>query len=262
MVFYSKKYERSTPVGLQLGPMAMYFVRDPDQINLLCSLLPGINHGFNTDVFIRLMLWAPKHVVDLYNADNSGMSAKPLPGSNVEPRNRVRYLQTRSTHRYLTGASAIEMTSQYLSAMVRNEAANTNIGAEWVEMPDLCKFIHNVVFSASVESIYGRELLNVAPDLEKDYILFQRGSVKFFKGFPRWLAPTAYRAREKMNAHLKKWHAVAKGKSDYTRIGEKDENWNPYWGTKLMRARQMIMHEADGMDDDDRASQDVGLMFG
>jgi len=145
----------------------MYFVRGPDQINLPCNLPSGVNYGLTTDVFLGLMLRSPKHVVNLYNADNSGMSAQPLPGSNVEPQVHVRCSQTRSTHRYLTGAHAIEMTSHYLSAMVRNEPTNTNIGAEWVEMADLCEFIHNVVFSASVESIYRRELLNVAPDLEK-----------------------------------------------------------------------------------------------
>ncbi|CAF9907999.1 MAG: hypothetical protein HETSPECPRED_007960 [Heterodermia speciosa] len=61
---------------------------------------------------------------------------------------------------------------------------------------------------------------------------------------------------------IKSWHAYASQQTDFSKIGPRDPEWEPFLGTKLIKERQRFMHEIDIMDADGRASEDLGLLFG
>lgn len=206
------------------------------------------------------LLGTPKYIIPFYLADDSGIGIDPRPGSRVEPQNRVIYHQQRNAHRFLSGSSLKEMNRRYLDTLQRN-LLDLKIPDTWIELPDLYSFIQREVFRASVEAMCGSYILSLNPTLIEDFWTWDANVPTLIRAYPRWLAPTAYRARDKMLGHVKRWHAFAKANSDWTKFGPNDPEWDPFWGSKLVKARQTSCLETKVMDADTIASEDLGLIF-
>jgi hypothetical protein len=56
---------------------------------------------------------------------------------------------------------------------------------------------------------------------------------------------------------IKKWHIFANSHSDGHKNGPNDPEWDPYFGSKYIKARQKFSHEIEVMDDDCRGSEDL-----
>ena len=210
---------------------------------------------------MHAVLGTPEHVVPVYSGDNSGLLPKPLPGSQVRPENRIRFLHTKAAHQHLAGITGVKIGERYMKILTRNLSANTVVGNDWVELPDLWLFVRNMIFPCSTEAICGSSILSLNPTLTEDFWAFHRGIPALLQYMPRWLSPGAHRDRHKMLDAIKRWHAFAKEHSDFSRTGHNDPDWDPYYGSKIIKARQAFLHEIEVMDADGRASEDLGLLF-
>lgn len=211
---------------------------------------------------IKSVLGAPDHIHPFYLGDNSGQLLKAIPGSQVPPESRIRYFHYKVAHEHLAGMNGTRLGERYMDILSRNLSNDTGIGSEWVELPDLWLFIRTLVFRASTEAICGSFLLSLNPTLAEDFWAFNHNVPKLLKGIPRWLAPGAYRSRDKMLIAIKKWHNFANSHSDGYKTGPDDPEWDPYFGSKYIKARQKFLNEIEVMDDDCRASEDLGFLFG
>jgi hypothetical protein len=132
---------------------------------------------------------------------------------------------------------------------------------EWITMPDLYTFLQYEVFNAAVEALCGQYLLTQYPGFVDDFWEFDQSVPTLFKGLPRWLTPRPYKVRQRLLDAIKSWHRVAREYSDFTKSGPNDAEWDPYWGSKLMRARQHYTTGMHFMNADALAAEDLGPIF-
>lgn len=210
---------------------------------------------------LKWLLASPSDVIPFYEADDSGMAASPRKGSQVRQEDRINFHQHASAHKYLSGQSLLALSDQYTKTLSRNlERLNPKNG-DWITYPDLYAFLQEHVSSAAIESLMGSEILRLNPDIVQDLWTFDANVPKFLKHLPEWMIPGAYKSRRKLLSSIKKWHAHAHQNSDCNKIGPQDPEWEPYFGSKLIRARQAYSLKMKPMSADARASEDMGLMF-
>lgn len=148
-----------------------------------------------------------------------------------------------------------------MDVLSRNVSTDSSIGSQWIELPDLWPFVQNKVFPAITEALCGSFILSLNPTLMDDFWAFDRSVPTLLKGLPLWFSPGAYKKRDKMLNNIKKWHAYANEHSDRSKTAPDDPDWDPYFGSKYVKARQIFLHKIDIMNADGRASEDLGLMF-
>ena len=260
MIAHRENFGYSIPVRFQLGLFKIYFVSEADQIATILRTSHGLSSKPGILIALKNILGTPKHVIPFYAADDSGVGRHPQPGSSVSPEHRISYFQHKAAHKYLTGRQLVSINERYMSILQRN-ISNGNIGYDWVEVPDLYAFLQVEVFRAAVESMFGTWILSLNPTLVKDFWEFDRNVPLLYKGVPRWLCPSAYKARDRLISGIKEWHKFAHEHSDCTKVGPEDPDWDPYWGCKLLKARQEYCLQMGVMDADAIAAEDLGLLF-
>ena len=199
----------------------------------------------------------PNPILPLYYEDDSGPLLKPIPGSKVRPENRIRFFHTEAAHHHLAGNN--RLGERYMDTLGQKVLTNTDIGLEWIELPDLWLFIQTLVFPASTETLCGSFIVSLNPTLTQDFWAFDQSVPMLVKGLPRWSIPSAYKARDKMLSNIKRWHQFANEHSDVFKPDQPD--WDPYFGSKFVKTRQKFLTEIEIMDADGRASEDLGLLF-
>lgn len=207
------------------------------------------------------LLGASKKIISFYDADNSGMASKPHVRSKVKPEDRVFYFQIRTAHRYLAGQHLSSLNERFMATLDRDLDA-MDIGHDWVSYPDLYRFLQLTVTHSSIETVYGSKLLELNPTFVEDFWEFEANAPNFLHAMPRWLIPRAYRVREKLINAFVKSHAYANSHFDCSKIGPEEPEWEPHFGSRLIRTRQDHMLKMQPMDARARASEDLGLMFG
>ena len=244
------------PVRLQLGGLKIYLVSNADHITSIFKTPRGLGTPALL-IAVRDILGTPKHVVPFYAADNSGVGPYPQPGSNTPPERRILHIQHKVAHKYLTGQELKGISERYMKTLQKNLCTVTE--HDWVDIPDIQAFLQHQLFSAAVVSMCGTHLFSLNPTLVADFWEFDRNVPILYKGFPKWLYPSAYKAREKMLISIKRWHKFAGEHSDYSQ--REAGGWDPYWGSNLVKARQEYFHKMGILDEDAMASEDLGLLF-
>jgi len=130
---------------------------------------------------------------------------------------------------------------------------------EWTDITSIYYLVRDVVFKASTTAICGPYFFSLNPTIRKVFWDFDMHMPKLFKLLPRWMIPGSFRARDKVLFAIKKWHAFAKENCDLDDEEVQKSEWEPYFGSKLMRDRQReygaIGHDADAL-----ASQDLAMI--
>lgn len=240
----------------------MYLVSGADHYVALFNT--KASRCMNTKAAVLLSLenlfGTPANIIPFYAADNSGVASTPLPGSTVKPEHRITFLQVRAAHKHLSGPGLIQMTELFLDVLKRR-IVDGQIQSDWVEQPDLYGFLQNEVFRAAVEALCGSYLLSQSPRFVEDFWEYVSLVPTLVKGLPRWMSPKAYRVRSRLLDAIKNWHKMAHDHSDCTKVGANDPEWEPYFGSKLMRARQEYSRNMEFMNADALAAEDLGLIF-
>ncbi|KAG8532443.1 uncharacterized protein KY384_002320 [Bacidia gigantensis] len=259
---FMQKYGYKVPAGLKLGTTTLYFVSDPQFAPIFFKPSPQMGANPVLLYFMQNVLGTPRRALPLYAEDNSGGHPTPFPGSCVEPENRIRFHHMQAAHKFLAGShNGIQLSERYTDILRRNISANDTVQDDWIDYPDFYAFLRDMMFSASTEALCGSEILRLIPNLAQDFWTYDDHVPTLMKTPYRWLAPKAYKARDKMLDDIKLWHEHAKAHSDFTKIDPQDPDWEPYFGTKYVRARQKFFHDIKMMDANARAAEDVGLIF-
>ena len=253
-------YGFSTPVRVRLGPVKLYLVAGAEQLATLFKASKCMSTKSGVLIALENIFGTPSDVIPFYSADDSGVNSVPSLGSQVRPEHRLNFFQVRAAHKHLAGNGLMQMTERFLGVIGRR-IEDSQIRDEWTELPDLYTFLQYEVFSAAIEALCGKYLLTQNPGFVDDFWEFDRSVPTLFKGLPRWLTPKPYKVRQRLLDAIKDWHRYAREHSDFTKTGPEDEEWDPYWGSKLMRARQHYTNEMHFMNADALAAEDLGLIF-
>ncbi|KXX77543.1 Cholesterol 7-alpha-monooxygenase, partial [Madurella mycetomatis] len=250
---------------IRLGQLHFTAVTNPEQIQTLFRSSKQLSSKPGTIFILKGLLLSPASALVHYVADNSGMAATPRKGSNIAPVDRIHFHQASAVQKFLSGKHLIYLAERYLATLDRNLDAMFDpllpADGEWAEFPDLFKFLQTHISRAAIETVMGTKILELNPTLVDDFWDFEAKAPKFLRCVPGWLLPTANRARTRLLNTVKDWHSLANQHFDCRKTGPEDPEWEPYFGSKLIRRRQEYSLDTSWMNADARASEDMGLIF-
>jgi hypothetical protein len=198
------------------------------------------------------------HSIDV---DNSGVSTKPLPGTNIPPENRFNYMERKAISDFARPASHAVFLEQFKSNMYRC-IDGCGITSDWIVLPDLHVFVRDILFRATTDAFFGQNLLRLSPHLAQDIWKFDKDVPFFAKGLPAFLKPQAYQARTRCIESFKKWRSFVRQQSSL--VDDTSPEWNNISGLRCMTLRNQLFKKFDGWKDDDHAcaASDLAVLFG
>ncbi|KAI0180581.1 cytochrome P450 [Hypoxylon sp. FL1284] len=161
---------------------------------------------------------------------------------------------------YLSGPHLQALSERYLTNLERN-VQSLDIHDEWIEFPDLYTFLQGLVSSATIEALMGSKVFEINPNIVEDFWTYERATPQFIRCFPRWLIPTPYKARDRIFDTMKKLEELASQNVPRLSSGPEDPEWEPYLGSKFLRARHEYGQFLRPLPDDTKAWEKMGIMF-
>lgn len=232
----------------------------PDHIQTLFKDSKWVGSKPGTLFVLGQVFNTPRKVLPLYAADDSGMATKARQGSKTRQEDRIHYWQAHLGQRYMSGQH-LQTTSERYLQILREDLDKLDIGNKWVEIPDLYRLLQMHVSRATVKTLMGTAILEQYPTLVEDFWEFDRNFSNYTRALPRWWVPKAYAVRDRLLAGIAKWTQYANVKSDCSHLGQEDPDWDPHFGSKLMKAREHAYQKMTGMNLGGRASETLGLIF-
>jgi hypothetical protein len=190
--------------------------------------------------------------------DDSGDSPKPIPGTNIEPRNRISFHIRQSTRRLLTGPGIRPLMNGF-QCRLSSRLHDLEFDSDWTYHSSFEDLVQTLVMSAAIDALCGKAFLSQHPNFISDFWTLDNCANALFMGVPRVFAREAYRARERGLAAVKQWEQWARENFDSSTV---DSNSNdPFWGTEFFRKRQEVLSGVDNFNVDDIAAEDFGFIW-
>lgn len=244
-------------VGLQLFTTRINFVTGSGNITGLWRS-KDLDAKDVTMFSLKEFFLTPNRSMKVYSGDNSGINPKPHPDSHVAEKDRYYYNNRKAILGFFNGSGLKSMGNRF-STLITKEIDQLHLGRNWTEHQDLYSFVQGLLIGPAVEAMCGPVLLEQNPTFGDDFWKLDHDIFYFFKAYPRWLAPRAYHNRAKVLNSMKKWHDFARENFDESCI--EPDGHDRFYGSPLMRARQDLLSNIDGLDSDAIASQDLGLLW-
>ena len=255
------RYGFSVPAQFRLGPFKAYVVSDTTYFDTLLHAkgLRGLRSDAGIMLGMKLLFGLNERDQAFYDADTSGISHNPAPSSNVEPQDRIHFLRHAAAVKYFNTTNVRDMTQRFLEQLGSQFADRSDIGSEWVTLPDFSQFVQKEVFKAATYAMCGPYLCSLNPTFVDDFNDYIAYLPVYASAIPRWMSPKAYAVRDKLLAAYKRWHRFALEKSPLD--DGSNETWEPYWGTRLVKERFMYSSKMAKMTPSACAAEDLGLLF-
>ena len=257
--FDSKRFGHTVPICLRLGVVDMTLLSGSDNLLSIWKQSQKLTTKGYRVLFANKMFGFPESASSFYMADISGLGSSPHPDSNILPEHRIDYLTHSSVARFLTGPGLRPLSQRFIEHLAEQLSKNC-IGHDWESLSDLYSIFQTDVFRAAITSAFGTYILSLTPDFCKDFWAYDGSLPLLAKGFPRWLAPAPYKARDKCLENIKKWHRFTKRISQNAKCANEND-WDPYFGAGVMRYRQELYSKMEAMDSSGVASEDLGLIW-
>ncbi len=248
---------KSGAVALQFFTTRINFVTGPDIIASLWRL-KELDANAVTCFSLKNFFSTPEKSMKVYVEDVSGVDPKPHLKCNLATKDRYYFQNRKAILGFFNGPGLMSMGNRF-SALLIKEIRQMAVGHEWTEHEDLYGFIQNLLIGPAVEALCGPVLLKQNPTFGDEFWKMNDDIYYFFKGYPRWLVPSAYQNRSKLLRSVKDWHSFARNNFHDSCI--EPDGHDPYYGSALMRTRQDYLSQLDSFDDDALASQDLGLLW-
>ena len=202
----------------------------------------------------------PVKATKFYAKDDSGVAIHPRSTSTVEPDQRIFHFTHQTMAKYFAGRHLASLMACFESNL-RRRVIVFQKDSSWTQFPCLFALLQSEMFRAVVNAMCGEYLLSANPEFVRDFWIVDRYNPYFMKQYPKWLLPTATKARRRCIEAIKKWHVYAKKHSSEEPV-DANCSIDPWYGTKMMRIRQEYSSKMKSLDADALASTDYGLIFG
>ena len=201
---------------------------------------------YGVNLSLQYMFDAPKHDVKFFKADISGTAHEPHPQSSIRPENRVHSLMFKATVDCLTGSHLTITGQRFQTALVRR-IRTLPIEDTWVEMGDLFGFLHSLISYSAIDAMCGLSFLERFPDFFDDFWQFDGRIPTLLNGWPRWMIPKAWQARDRCLSAMKQW-----------RQSSNEDNFD---GNEFYWRKWSYYSKMQGISDDGVASSDIGFLW-
>jgi hypothetical protein len=220
---------------------------------------PSLHTRFFKSLAMVSMFKMPKDTLAFWMADDSGHLAQPHPDSNVPAHLRIDHLTHSSISKFLTGPGLKPFAERFTQNLKGRLMVNSSVGCDWSQHPDLFAFMQAELFPAAVEAMYGTRIFSINPNFVQDFWEFNRLLPLLAKGYPRWLAPSAYRARDKCLESMKKWQSAVSTNFQTPPVGM--ESWSPEYGAEFVKHRHFMWSKMPRVGADGAATEDMGMIW-
>ena len=143
--------------------------------------------------------------VSFCQADNSGRGPRAHPQSQVAPENRLWFHVHTAAATFMSGIHLKQLVESFQN-LVTARVENLSWDDCEKEPVDLYQFVYDMIFPAQLETLFGPEFLTLNPGFVRDFRVFHKSLAYFLRGYPQWVIPKAWAARERCFESVKKWH--------------------------------------------------------
>jgi hypothetical protein len=250
------------PVRIRVLNQKLYYISGAESVLAMFRASRDVTTTPSAILVLENAFGSPKSMRFVFTRDNTGIFVQPLEGSNhLEPHDRVFHLIHKTLHNNLSGNGLTDLASRFMT-LLEVGLSKLDVGDEWVDIPDLYSLIQHKVFEASTTAVCGPHIFNLNPDFTTVFWEFDTHLPGLFKGLPRWMIPKAFSVRNKLKNAVMKWHNYANEHFDWNDPELAKQEWEEYFGAKLMRDRQREHNRVEGMNTEGIAANDLGMIWG
>ena len=240
---------------VRLGPEKSYIALSAAAVEAMFQSTRYIS----SDRFVRMII---QHGFSMPLEDVNKILKKYPKTSEDTIKAKPMYSQDPILQKYLLGQDAVNsLTTKFVEVFKAALENDTTIPAKGEVTIDLFEWVRAHTFTGTTTTIFGSYILELYPDIGKDFFAFDLGFLKLVYGTPKFLAGDVYTALRRVLNGMEQWLSKALPKLDHQLDPNEGPDWEPYLGCRLMKARQKLFNEAD-LSIKAKASQEVGLLFG
>ncbi|KAK8053218.1 cytochrome P450 [Apiospora saccharicola] len=251
---------RQGPIGVAAGFAKLTVVSNPDQIQKVFRASKQLSNKRLAVFALQYLFGASREIAELF--ENHTIEESGSPKTDQGEQHLTNHVSGFSHYarEFLSGTHLQSLSKRYL-ANISHNSDQLNIQENWVRFPDLFVFLQGLVTPAAIEALMGAKIFEVNPNIVDDFWYFERGAPRFLRGFPRWLMPSRYRARDRIFDTMKKLDELA-AQQDLSRLAPDDPEWEPYLGSKFLRARHEYSNLRATLPAKTKAWEKMGILFG
>ena len=249
---------------LRLGPVKCYIVSGAQNIQSMFKL----SRHLSSDEFERQVMTAV-FGVPAQDMDRILQPARDDDGkvSDMGKRNRMFDIE-KLYQEFLLPPRAVDcLTKKFLEVFGRAleddpevpslaDPAASHADAEWATI-SFYGWLKGHMFTASTTALMGTRVLEMNPNLARDFWVFDENMLKLAYGIPRFMARKGHEARDDLVAGATRWLAEAESQGEIDTV----EDWDPMLGSRFLREKEKMDRKA-GLCTSSRAAIKIGLLFG
>ncbi|KAF5983168.1 cytochrome P450 monooxygenase [Fusarium bulbicola] len=251
-----QKVDNGEPIRMRLGNVHAYLIhgtRNVQQVFRCSKELTFEEFALRVAQKVKRL---PAKDAALVAKDTSGSSRLPLTETREENRIWRKFHEIYESH--LIGANAVSaLTELFIDTMIDELSAVTTQGPIEIGIDE---FMKHHMFRASTIALAGRKVFDIDPNFADVFWDYDEDFMALLYGIPKFLCRKGSNARDKCLETVKSYLDQGWQNLDWRACHEQNPDWEPNFGSKLVREREVAM-EKYGIGLDGRASFQMGLIW-
>ncbi|KAF5001554.1 hypothetical protein FDECE_10902 [Fusarium decemcellulare] len=251
-----RKVDDGEPLRIRLGNVHAYLIhgtRNVQQVFRCSKELTFEEFALRVAQKVKRL---PAKDAALVAKDISGSSRQPLCETRDEDRIWRKFHEIYESH--LIGSTAVScLTELFINTMI--DQLNT-VGTQGPIECGVDEFMKHHMFRASTIALAGRGVFDVDPKFAEVFWDYDEDFMSLLYGLPKFLCRKGWNARDKCLETVRSYLERGWQQLDWVACEETDPYWEPNFGSKLVRQREVAM-EKYGIGLDGRASFQMGLIW-
>lgn len=235
--------------------MYVYFIGGAKNVQTVFRSSRSLTSDFLVLQVYKKVIGLSKKDAAIFEADKSGHHAAPQ--SNVQEGERIWRQTHEAQSRTLQNGDEVKILGQvFTREMFR--IANEEPLYEWTTVP-IYHTLKNKMATAATISLIGRGVFRYNPKMIEDFWIFMDGFMGLFLGYPRFLAPKVWDARDRMRKACTK--VLESIDEEYDGLQLSNPNWDENIGSRVNRLRDKVSRDC-GISISGRGSLLAGFLIG
>ncbi|KAF5631729.1 cytochrome p450 3a7 [Fusarium sp. NRRL 52700] len=251
-----QKVDNGEPIRMRLGNVHAYLIhgtRNVQQVFRCSKELTFEEFALRVAQKVKRL---PAKDAALVAKDISGSSRLPLTETREEDRIWRKFHEIYEFH--LIGASAVSaLTELFIDTMIDELST---VGTQGPIEIGIDEFMKHHMFRASTIALAGRKVFDIDPNFADVFWDYDEDFMSLLYGIPKFLCRKGSNARDNCLETVKGYLDQGWQNLDWRACQEQNPDWEPNFGSKLVREREVAM-EKYGIGLDGRASFQMGLIW-
>ncbi|KAF5562993.1 cytochrome P450 monooxygenase 3A7 [Fusarium phyllophilum] len=251
-----QKVDNGEPIRMRLGNVHAYLIhgtRNVQQVFRCSKELTFEEFALRVAQKVKRL---PAKDAALVAKDISGSSRLPLTETREEDRIWRKFHEIYESH--LIGANAVSaLTELFIDTMIDELST---VGTQGPVEIGIDEFMKHHMFRASTIALAGRKVFEIDPNFADVFWDYDEDFMSLLYGIPKFLCRKGSNARDKCLETVKGYLDQGWQNLDWRDCHKQNPDWEPNFGSKLVREREVAM-EKYGIGLDGRASFQMGLIW-